>query len=234
MFARSRAYRRKDGTRARTYECRSYRFSDGTCTAKPVDAEAIDRAVMEALADLLPDFEAGSARSRTATPPSAQRSLAGRPAERDRDRQAQAVTASRAPLSRPRRPGRPEGRPRARVRAGGPQATWRTPTRGCRPPATPSTDPAEAPRDRPARLRARLSDAIRGQVENAHAVEDVNRALVTNFEAFEVHQEWELHPDAEPIVQARSVLIEPVLRIEVAHRFWPEPLRCLGASGTAA
>ena len=225
MFAYTSPYKRKDGTRARSYQCRSYRFSDGTCDQKPVDAEAIDAAVMERLHDLLPDFETWIAQLEDRHAGERQR-LADlvNQAEADRDRQARALDQH-------------ERRYRDMVARDDAKAdlalefvadahrdladaeTRLQATRDAL-----DSIPASAPRDALLDFALSLRDAIRGQAENAHGVEEVNRVLVTNFEAFEVHQEWELHSDAEPIVQAGRVLIEPVLRIEVARRFWPEPL----------
>jgi DNA invertase Pin-like site-specific DNA recombinase len=58
MIAFTSPYVRKDGTRQRTYRCRSYAECNGSCSVYQFDAEPIDAAVLAALDDLLPDFEA--------------------------------------------------------------------------------------------------------------------------------------------------------------------------------
>jgi hypothetical protein len=56
MFAVTSSYERKDGTRARHYQCRGYNRADGTCDVK-VNAEAVDTAVLENLPKLMPRFD---------------------------------------------------------------------------------------------------------------------------------------------------------------------------------
>lgn len=58
LYAVTSSYRRKDGSRARSYQCHAYRFSTGTCDAQPIDAEVVDAAVIAGLDTLLVDFEA--------------------------------------------------------------------------------------------------------------------------------------------------------------------------------
>jgi DNA invertase Pin-like site-specific DNA recombinase len=58
MVAFTSPYRRKDGTRARAYRCRGYAECNGSCSVYQFDAQLIDTAVLAALDDLLPDFEA--------------------------------------------------------------------------------------------------------------------------------------------------------------------------------
>ncbi len=57
MYCQTAPYVRKDGSKRRTYRCGNVKACTGVCDAKPVDAEAVDTAVMERLHDLLPDFE---------------------------------------------------------------------------------------------------------------------------------------------------------------------------------
>jgi hypothetical protein len=52
------SYRRKDGTRRRTYLCAHVKASTGLCDAPPVDAELADAAVINRLDGYLGDFEA--------------------------------------------------------------------------------------------------------------------------------------------------------------------------------
>jgi hypothetical protein len=42
LYAVTSSYRRKDGTRARSYMCHAYKQGTGTCDAKPIDAEVLD------------------------------------------------------------------------------------------------------------------------------------------------------------------------------------------------
>ncbi|MFP5361388.1 MAG: recombinase family protein [Thermoleophilia bacterium] len=61
LHARTSTYRRKDGSRARFYACAGYAECNGTCDAKPINAEIVDAAVMdedEGLPNLLLDYDA--------------------------------------------------------------------------------------------------------------------------------------------------------------------------------
>lgn len=58
LYAVTSTYRRKDGSRARSYECHNSKFATGMCDAKPINAEIIDAAVIAGLDTLLVDFEA--------------------------------------------------------------------------------------------------------------------------------------------------------------------------------
>lgn len=58
MNAITSNYRRKDGTRARRYQCANYSESTGLCSSKPIDAAVVDSAVIAALDTLLVDFDA--------------------------------------------------------------------------------------------------------------------------------------------------------------------------------
>jgi hypothetical protein len=55
MYTVTSSHMRKDGTRARQYQCRGYRSSDGTCFER-FDAEEVDTSVLESLHRLVPDF----------------------------------------------------------------------------------------------------------------------------------------------------------------------------------
>jgi site-specific DNA recombinase len=50
-------YRRKDGTRRRTYVCRNVHGGTGLCDAAPIDAELVDTHIVNALQRYLGDFE---------------------------------------------------------------------------------------------------------------------------------------------------------------------------------
>ena len=107
MFCHTSPYRRTDGTRARSYECRAYRFSDGTCSARPADAQLVDNAVIGGLHDLLSDFEAWVA-GIEARYEGERRRLAElvERAQADRDEQACTVQAHERPVPALRRHGR--------------------------------------------------------------------------------------------------------------------------------
>jgi site-specific DNA recombinase len=94
MYAVTSSYRRKDGSRARSYVCPAYHASTGTCDAKPIDAEAVDAAVIAGLDSLLVDFE--SWRQRIEDSHAADRShLAGEVARAVKARDQQAVKAEK-------------------------------------------------------------------------------------------------------------------------------------------
>lgn len=58
MNAITSTYRRKDGTKARRYQCANYTVSNGMCSSKPIDATSVDAAVIAALDTLMVDFDA--------------------------------------------------------------------------------------------------------------------------------------------------------------------------------
>jgi DNA invertase Pin-like site-specific DNA recombinase len=234
MFARTSPYRRKDGTKARSYACRSYGQSDGTCSARPVDAELVDTAVMERLHDLLPDFEGWITQieDRHADERGRLADLVDQ-AERDRDKHAATV-------------GKHERQYRRHVDAGNDTKadlasefveearrdladaeTRLTATRDAL-----ATVPVEAPRGRLLDFAVDLRDTIAGKTANARSVEDVNRILLESFDCFAIAVgDW---LPADEGVHAGSIKIDPVLRPEVAHALldaqdcpdryeWPAP-----------
>jgi site-specific DNA recombinase len=58
LYAVTSSYRRKDGSRSRSYVCHGYKFATGTCDAKPISADLVDAAVIAGLDTLLVDFDA--------------------------------------------------------------------------------------------------------------------------------------------------------------------------------
>jgi site-specific DNA recombinase len=58
LYAVTSTYRRKDGSRARSYVCHNYKLSTGVCNSKPINAEVVDAAVIAELDTLLVDFDA--------------------------------------------------------------------------------------------------------------------------------------------------------------------------------
>lgn len=57
MFATTSTYKRKDGTRSRSYVCANVRIATGQCNAPRVDGEALDRAVIAHLDGFFLDFD---------------------------------------------------------------------------------------------------------------------------------------------------------------------------------
>jgi DNA invertase Pin-like site-specific DNA recombinase len=217
MYTYTSPYRRKDGTRARQYQCRAYRFADGTCSAKPVDAEAVDTAVMERLHDLLPDFESWLATLENHH--DRERRRLEDEVDRAREKRHQAF---RAVVDH-------EQNYRRLVTAGDAERAdlaldFVKEARGRLKGADAAVEGAQARLDKvpfqPGPLldfAIDLREAIRGKTEGARTVEQVNRALVELFEAFVIGDEVELHPDADPGLAAPGVTIEPELRWEVAR-----------------
>jgi site-specific DNA recombinase len=66
MYAITSPYKRKDGTRRRTYKCGNAQFATGMCTAAPIDAEPVDRAVISNLDRYLGDYDAWRTQIETA------------------------------------------------------------------------------------------------------------------------------------------------------------------------
>ncbi len=219
MYTSTSAYKRKDGSRARQYQCRGYRSSDGTCDVR-FEAEAADTAVIERLHKLLPDFVGwiGQIEDRNAGDRQRLVDVVGR-AEHDRD--AQTVIVEKH--ERRYRQAVADDHPKADLLLDFVQQarqdlaaaeTRLTATRDAL-----ASVPTEAPRDALLDFATSLRDAIASKVERAHSVEAVNRILVANFEAFR------FHPPGDPesvdptdfVLDASSAWIEPVLRAEVVE-----------------
>ena len=77
--------------------------------------------------------------------------------------------------------------------------------------------PVQAPHDALLDFAIALRDSIRGRTENAHSIEDVNRALIETFDSMAI---WE-GPDEtlppEQGVHAGTIKIDPNLREEVLY-----------------
>lgn len=218
MFAITSSYRRKDGGKARQYACRSYRNSDGTCDAKPVDAEAVDRAVLEALPRLLPDFDTWIAQIEDRHAAERRRLEEQRDrALRDRDNLAEKVRKAedrfldaddedqermRDALDRRR-----DELQRAEVRA---QASS----------DASASLPEEVGHDRLLDFAISLREVIAARVESGGSVEQINRQLIELFNSFTICHELPdgiLHEEVEAALTSGRLYVFPNLRVEV---FW--------------
>jgi hypothetical protein len=218
MYAVTSPYRRKDGTKARQYVCHAYKFGTGLCDAKPVNAEVVDTAVMESLHDVLPDFEAWIA------------AIEDRHAD-ERARLAQLVEKAEAERDRQEaNVGRHERRYRDAVASDDDtkadlllefvaQARRDVEDAETRLKATKDafdSIPDKARSDRLLDFAIGLRDAIRGKVDRAHSVDQVNRALHEAFESFLIWRQTDDEPAClQPSYAAGCVAIEPILRPEI-------------------
>ena len=182
MFARTSPYKRKDGSKARSYACRSYVTADGTCSARPVDAEVVDTAVMERLADLLPDFAIwiGQIEDRHADERGRFARLVDE-AERDRGR-------ARADVDRHERRYRdlvarddPHADLALEFVAGARRDLADAETRLEATRDALDSIPSEAPRNALLDFALDLREAIAGKVASSQSVSDVNRVLIEHF-----------------------------------------------------
>jgi hypothetical protein len=248
------SYKRKDGTRKRTYECHNRRFSTGLCSAKPIDAERVDAAVIAALDDLIVDFdqwrarlEGGHADERQRMQNEIDRAQADRDTQAARSesverRWADYVTEgddAKADLVLPA-----VQRERDALAAAERRLTATHDALG----AVPASAPADAMLDFANALQA----AVRGRMDAAGgSLGEVNQALRELFDCFRITETAYCGPVENPDGSEgfvydhptrRALLIAPFLRQDVAHAMsdeWPyivptdgdaPPLRWLDAS----
>jgi hypothetical protein len=222
LRAYTSSYRRRDGSRRRSYQCVTA-IESGECSASArFDAEMVDRAVVANLDRYVGDFAAW--RDQIESGHAAERERIGREVaaaevalakvskltsavEADYERLLDEGNVEHAgavlPLLHRRR--RDVDDARRRLTAAEDAL---------------ATVPDDAPADAMLDFYAGLSDAIRGRLEGAESIQRVNEALRDLFEYFVLsHVEAE---DGEP-----AVMVLPILRPET-----PLVVECDGAAGT--
>jgi site-specific DNA recombinase len=183
MQAKTASYRRKDGTRRRFYACTNTRDCTGLCDAPPVDAEAVDRHVADALERYLGDFEAW--RDQLARGYSSERERLGREIE---SALADLAEQERSCERAERLPALAEDDAQAQVAlraAAHEQAELdrrRTRLEAAR--TALAEVPDQAPEDAMLDYYNELSEAIRGRLVGADTIARVNDALHDCFQAF--------------------------------------------------
>lgn len=222
MFVTTSSYVRKDGTRARSYACRGYRYSDGTCDVK-VDAEVIDTAVLENLPKLMPRFDEWIAQIEDRHAAERQRLVEQREravkerdglAERLRKAEDRFVDADdedqermRSALDRRRDEFR-----QAEVRV---QATA----------DAVASVPQDASYDRLLDFATSLRSVIAGRLDGDHTVRELNLALTELFASFTICRELAdgtMREEAEDALRPGSLYVFPNLRREVTMRLLAE------------
>ena len=196
-------YRRKDGSRKRTYVCRHVHECTGVCDAPPIDAELIDTHVVNELQRYLGDFEAWREQLQT-----------GYASERERlERELSTAVDSCSEQERicerfERAIGLAEDETqtkvamRAAARAEEDLARERTRLEAVR--RALEEVPEEAPADAMLDFYNELSAAVRGRLEGANTISRVNDALRDVFEAFI------LEPPPHPL--GEGIFVIPILR----------------------
>ena len=224
MFCHTSSYVRKDGSRARQYRCRSYwQHRRGTCDAKPVDAEAVDAAVLEQLPRLLLDFESWIEQIEDRYAAERQRlvdQVEKAQAERDdlterwrksEDRFLDADEKDQE-LMRNAVERRRDELQQAEVRA---QATA----------DALASVPEDVPHDRLLDFATSLREAIAGKVDTSGSVEQINRAPIELFRSFTICRELPddlLREEVESALTPGSLCVFPNLREEAFMRLVAE------------
>jgi DNA invertase Pin-like site-specific DNA recombinase len=206
LFAVTSSYKRKDGSKARSYQCRNYKTSTGLCDAT-FDAEIVDATVVAELDTLLVDI--GGWRERLEDSHSA-----------ERDRLAVEVERAQADHNRQlHKAGRVEGKWSEYLATGRDadadlvlpmvererQTSTATERRLIAAQDALASVPTEAPTDAMLDFASALQDAIRGRVDQAGTMGEVNQALREMFACFTIHRSGEGHGPFE------GILIQPWL-----------------------
>lgn len=244
MYAVTSSYRRKNGSRKRTYVCHAYHFSTGTCNAKPIDAEPIDSGVIAGLDSLLVDFEGWRQRLLDGHAAEGAR-LADEVERAQRDYDAQANRASKVEAKWSEYVTAGDDRKAdlvlpmvERERQGHLEAERRLQAAKDALASVPTDVPADALLD----FANALQEAIRGRLDQTGTMAEVNQALREMFECF-------LISETPGTGLFDGILVQPWLRAGVIAPpndpelgwAWPKlvkaaddppPLRWLQAVGT--
>jgi DNA invertase Pin-like site-specific DNA recombinase len=202
-------YRRKDGSRRRTYVCRHVHGSTGLCDMPPIDAEQIDTHVVNELRNYLGDFEAWQ-----------EQLLSGYANERER--LAREIEAARKDFAEQeqiterteRAIGLAEDERQAkaamRAASSAQQELERRQTRLDAAQGALDEVPTEAPADSMLDFYNELGAAVRGRLDGADTIARVNDALRDIFQCFV------LDPPPHPF--GDGICVMPVLG--VGHQGW--------------
>jgi DNA invertase Pin-like site-specific DNA recombinase len=215
MVSWTSPYKRKDGSKQRTYRCPGYHEQNDSCSATHYDAEEIDRHVLSALDSLLPDFEAWIAQVTERQSGERERLDAElESVEADRDEQAKRTDAVEAKWADYVAAGddakadlvvKAIERERTELDR---RAKLVSATR-----AALDATPAEAPTDSLLDFAASLQKAVRG-IDTTGSMAQVNAALSEIFEGFAIYPACRNASSTGPDVI--PVTIEPVLHSGVA------------------
>jgi hypothetical protein len=234
LYARTSTYRRKDGSRARSYVCHGYHFATGTCDAKPIDAEAVDAAVTAGLDTLLVDFDQWL--SRIADAHTAERDrLADEVQRAQRDRDAQAERTAKVEARWCDYVVEGDDAKADAVLPMVEQERHRLEAAGRRLTATQdalASTSAETPTDALLDFANALQQAVRGRLDETSSLAEVNGALRELFSEFRIRETtWAGVVDGKWVYEdtsRRAAMVQPVLREDVARTLirgdeWPWP-----------
>jgi site-specific DNA recombinase len=198
------SYRRKDGSRQRTYVCSTVDARAGDCDAAPIDAELIDAHVVNSLQRYLGDFELWR-----------DQLLAGYASERQRlERElANAVDQFNEQERATERADRlgaiatneAEAQAALRIAAKAHQELERREARLDATQRALDGVPSEAPADAMFDFYSELGAAVRGRLEGAHTLARVNDALRDLFACFVL----------EPPPRGEGIIVRPLLRADL-------------------
>jgi len=220
MYGSTSTYRRKDGTKRKSYECGNFKFATGVCDASPIDAELVDRAVIANLSRYLGDFEAW--RSQIEAGHTAERDRLEGEVERARvdidelDRKASMLAGD---YEHHRAAGEDaEARVLLRMLTGREQDRERAQRRAQAAQDALAAVPHDAEADAMLDFYNALGAAVRGRMEGADSLAKVNRALRDLFRMFV------LSSTAEGVAILPVLGDEAVIRARQAagHAVYPE------------
>jgi hypothetical protein len=200
-------YRRKDGSRKRTYVCRHVQGCTGVCDMPPVDAELIDTHVFNGLQNYLGDFEAWR-----------DQLLSGYASERQRlERElctaVESCEQQERDCEKADRLGSvattdSEAKAALRIAAKAHDELERQQRRLKATQQALDQVPTEAPADQMLDFYNELSAAIRGRLEGANTIARINDALRDVFAFFMVED----HPRHPGIPPYDGIIVTPLLR----------------------
>ncbi len=208
MRPETSSYRRKDGSRQRTYVCRNVELKTGACGAPAVDAELVDAHVVNGLGAYLGDFEAW--RDRLTTGYASERIRLEREVAKAEEYLAE---GERIAAKRDRLPDLAEDEGEMRealrlVREGKEERDRRAARLEAARRALDEV-PTEAPADAMLDFYNELGEAVRGRLDGANTLSRVNDALRDLFFGF-VLEAPGTHPDGD------GIRVTPVLAADRA------------------
>ncbi len=230
MYCVTSTYKRKDGTRARSYQCHNSAGSTGPCSSQPINAELVDAAGIADLDGLLIDFERWRARIEDRHAADRER-LADEVRRAERDHSAQADKAAKVEAKWSHYVAEGDDAKadlvlpivqRERDALAGAERRLRA-TRDAL-----ATVPPDVPADAMLDFANALQNAVRGRLDDTGSMAEVNQGLRELFAEFRIYETaWAGWQDGRVVFEdegRRAYMVQPVLRLSVAHRLadWPK------------
>ena len=233
LYAVTSSYRRKDGSRARSYVCHNQHFKTGVCDAKPIDAEYVDRVVLAGLDTLLVDFDGW--RTQIEDRHAGERTrLADEVAKAQRDHNAQATKTEKVEAKWSEYVAADDSKADTVLSMVEQQRLALTQAQARLTAAQDAlaTIPTEAPTDAMLDFANALQEAVRGRLDETNSLGEVNAALRDLFEAFVLREvehadteggHWKTRADGSvafvtDLPPIRRIFIQPFLLGSVGER----------------